>query len=219
MMRKIYFAVFIYLFINTAAGAQTSQDWSDKWMAYSISSALEPGSKTVIRTAKAITENYPGGYSVAQACAVFDYLFNNWIYMRDPGGKDYFEEASIGVKTLTGDCDDYAITMVSLLGALGGDGRIICVSGHAYPELYVGKNLTEDDLNDLLKSIKNYYQPNRKVYVNKMHYHKDSDNTVWLNLDWQENYPGGMFVDETPNSDHLVIYSNGKYRRAYLNSE
>jgi hypothetical protein len=188
-------------------------------MASDISSAIKPESKSVIKKAKAITENCPGDYSIQKVCAVFDYLFNNWNYMRDPGGKDYFEDASVCIKTLAGDCDDYAILMVSLLKALDGDGRIVCVSGHAFPEAYIGKDLTENDLNEVLKNIRIYYQSNSKVYVNSISYHKDPDNTLWLNLDWQENQPGGFFFEQSPKAEHLVIYSNGKYRRAYLNSE
>jgi transglutaminase-like putative cysteine protease len=117
--------------------SQLSVDWADKWTASEISSALEPDNKIVENKANVITAGLKGSYSIEQVCAVFDYLFNNWNYKRDPDGKEYFREASLTVTTLTGDCEDYAIAMVSLLKALGGDGRIICVSGHAYPEVYI----------------------------------------------------------------------------------
>jgi hypothetical protein len=221
VMRKFIFLFFIYIFASARDYAQFSEEQMDIMTAHGISSAIEPNGEAVLNKARAISDKYPGDYSMNQICAAFDYINSGWSYQNDPGGLEYFEKGSDAITTLTGDCDDYAIAMSSLIQALGGDARIIRVSGHAYPELYLGQGLTQSDMDEILKSINDYYKaanPYRRT-IKRLNYHHDNDDSVWLNLDYQDSYPGGSFVEYSPAAKHFVIYSSGKYRYGYLNEE
>ena len=124
----------------------------------------------------------------------------------------------MSVYTYTGDCDDYATLMVSLIKSLGGEGRVICVSGHAYPEIYLGKDLSERELDKFKENIDSYYEnKGSRTRAKYLNYHTDPNGSVWLNLDYQDRYPGGRFVDYSPDAEHLVIYPDGSYELAYLN--
>ena len=199
--------------------AQVHLDMFDKYSAYGMVDAVEPDNHQIKSKAKEFMLAYPGDY-VRQFCAVFDHLYRNWNYKLDPNGKEYYRDASETIETLTGDCDDYAILMVTLLLALDGDGRFVCVSGHAYPELYLGKDITAEQMDGLLNDISTYYSnKGNTAPVKSINYHNDSDGTYWLNMDYQQWHPGGTFIDSSPEAEHLVVYSSGKYRRACLNSE
>jgi hypothetical protein len=107
-----------------------------------------------------------------------------------------------------------------MIKSLGGDGRIVCVSGHAYPELYLGDNLVQADFDGYLVKINEYFKEKGSRFKAKyLYYHRDYDNSVWLNLDYQDRYPGGQFLEDSPDAEHLVIYSNGSYRLSYLNND
>lgn len=213
----------LFIVLQTAAMgsfAQFTKSQIDALTAMGITAAIEPDHSAIKQKARELTENYNERDFIENVSAVFDNLYRNWNYQRDPGGMEYFEKAGVSVYTYTGDCDDYATLMISLIKALGGDGRVICVSGHAYPELYLGKNLTESELEAVQNSINSFYDnKGSRTRVKFLNYHYDTNGTVWLNLDYQERYPGGRFVEYSPDAEHLVIYSDGSYELAYLNKQ
>ena len=218
-MKKNLLLLYIVLQICTLqVFAQFTKSQVEELTAMGIAEAIEPDNFAVKKKAAELTEDHKEEEYIRNVCAIFDNLYRNWNYQRDPGGMEYFEKAGVSVYTYSGDCDDYATLMISLIKALGGDGRIICVSGHAYPELYLGKNLTEVELESIQSSINSYYEnKGSRTRVKHLNYHTDSNGTVWLNLDYQERYPGGRFVEYSPDAEHLVIYSDGSYELAYLN--
>jgi len=114
---------------------------------------VEPYNPLVREKALEIASKYPGGYSIDQICAIYDYMFSGWQYVNDPSGGDYINYANesirVGERTGcagAGDCDDFAVLMASLIGAIGGTTRIITTRGsdgsHAYAEVYVGSGRT-----------------------------------------------------------------------------
>jgi hypothetical protein len=178
-------------------------------------------SDSIVRTdADNILRKYPGE-SINQICATFDLLFLHWKYRPDPDGKEKFYKASSTLKTFKGDCDDYAIAMVSLLVAEGGSGRVICVTDHAFPEAYLGKDLSQTYFDSLTIKINKYYESitGYKNMTSKVHYHIDEDGRAWLNLDWWEYYPGSKFHVTDAEAEHLIIYPDGTYQEAYLNKK
>ncbi|RPI18873.1 MAG: transglutaminase domain-containing protein [Ignavibacteriae bacterium] len=221
-MKRIYI-VLITTIILTPSGIY-SQAYATfdtaMFTAYGIYHAMELNNSTVREKAYALSASNTNDYT-GQVCTIFDYMYYNWNYVNDPGGMEYFADATETLETMTGDCDDYAIAMVSMLSNLGGDGRVICVSGHAYPEMYLGKDLDESTLIDLKQQINSHYEKlyGRKNKVRNMHYRRDYDGTYWLNLDWQSDHPGGRWVDDSSDAQFLVIYTNGTWRQGYLNNE
>jgi transglutaminase-like putative cysteine protease len=220
---KTYILLFIiaitFLYDGTVC-SQFTKTQIEQLTAKGIYEALEPDNPFLYEKAKKITEAYVEKDYIYKICALFDYLYKKWNYSSDPGGMEYFEKAGVSVFTMSGDCDDYSILLVSMIKSLGGDGRIICVSGHAYPELYLGKDLSDEVPDLLMQRINNYYEEKgSRIRVRNLNYHTDYDRTSWLNLDYQERHPGGAFAEYSPDAEHLVIYSDGSYRLAYLNNE
>jgi hypothetical protein len=209
-------ALFIFIFPAPYSVAKMSPERTAEFM----KKAMNYDDSVVISKAALIKLKYPNNY-LDQICETFDILYLSWKYRPDPNGKEKFYKASTTLKTFKGDCDDYAIAMVSLLVALGGNGRVVCVKEHAYPEAYIGKNLSDGYTDSLTIMINKHYEKitGYPKYANEVNYHKDPDGTVWLNMDWWEYYPGSRFHCTDINAEHLVIYPDGNYQLAYLNKK
>ena len=218
-MKKTILLIFAALQICTlSVSAQFTKSQIDELTAMGVSAAIEPENTAVRNKAKELTEAYRDKDFIQNVCAIFDNVFRNWNYERDPGGMEYFEKAGVSVYTYTGDCDDYATLMISLIKSLGGDGRVVCVSGHAYPELYLGRNISDDEIQSIQDRINDYYESKgSRTRAGFLNYHTDTNGKVWLNLDYQERYPGGRFVEYSRDAEHLVIYPDGSFELAYLN--
>lgn len=125
-----------------------------------------------------------------QCFSVFKEIKGKWQYVNDPHKWDYIASADETLESFAGDCDDYAVMMASCLNAVGGTVRLVRTSDHIYPELKF-KNRTDFDnvcyliRNDLFK--KNIKKKNR------INYHVGNDGSIWLNMDYTANYPGGNF--------------------------
>jgi hypothetical protein len=212
--------IFILSISSESLYAQFTKKQIDELTALGISQAIDHEHPAVVERSLEVTKNYRGSYNILQVAAVFDHVYTGWNYSRDPFGMEHFEKAGVSVYTMTGDCDDYAILMVSMIKSLGGEGRVVCVSGHAYPEVYLGRDLSETDIGEYRDKLNEYYEnKGSKIRVKHLNYHSDKDGTYWMNMDYQERYPGGRFVEYSRKAEHLVIYSDGSYRLAYLNNE
>jgi hypothetical protein len=212
--------LFIVLSVQGFAQKKSSNFDTNYYTALGLTKALNYKSGSVKAKAYEIMDKYPGNFNVMQVSAAFDFLYTNWNYIPDPG-YEYFEDANSVIESLDGDCDDYAIGMVSLIQALGGEARIVCVSGHAYPEVLLGRNLSSADISNTITNI-NLYLKEKYGYeqlVGSINYHIDKDGTYWMNLDYQMDYPGGQFHEYATDAEHLVVYSDGSFRISYLNRE
>ena len=90
-----------------------------------------------------VASQTPGNFNIGQVCDIFDYCYDNWKYVNDPSKGDIFQKSSNTIRNgLTGDCDDFAILMASMLLTVGGDTRVNIAwtsdSGHAFTELNLG---------------------------------------------------------------------------------
>ncbi|MEO8513271.1 MAG: transglutaminase domain-containing protein [Ignavibacteria bacterium] len=218
-MKKNILLIFIGLSIITVNTlSQFTKGQIEELTAFGISEAIEPKDEAIIKAAAEITRDYDDSDNIQSICALFDNVYKKWNYQGDPGGIEYFEKAGVSVYTYTGDCDDYATLMVSLVKAAGGEGRVVCVSGHAYPEMYLGSALSDLEIESVRKKINLYYEnKGSKINVKYLNYHSDSNGSNWLNLDYQDRYPGGHFAEYSASAEHLVIYPDGSYELAYLN--
>lgn len=188
---------------------------SDDIKAKKISEAIEPTNPAVRAYAlSAIKSSNSGSYNIGQICDIYYKLYNDWVYVNDPAGVDYYAPASESVKYLRGDCDDYAILMASLIESIGGGARVVCAYndevGHAYAIVYLSdKQATASELVNQLSSKYN----GRIHYI--IHTNSDGIEEYWLNLDWTARHPGGEFFDS--NGEILVVASNGYHYRSNFN--
>ena len=130
----------------------------------------------------------PGNFNLGQICDIFDFCYTNWSYVNDPITGDYYAKASETLKQgLNGDCDDFAILLCSMILSIGGEARISFAydasSGHAFAEVNIGKT-NQSEVQRYLAARYNDAQ---------MWHRKDNEGNLWLNLDWQAQYPGGRY--------------------------
>lgn len=130
--------------------------------------------------------------NLVQYFAVFKEINENWNYVNDPKGNEYFAKASETVKHLSGDCDDHSILMAACIKAIGGTTRLIATKGHLYPELMIGSKSDLEAANYLIK--KELFAS--EIGNNNLSYHIDENGQIWLNLDYTAKYPGGKFMSE-----------------------
>lgn len=137
----------------------------------------------------------PGEFNIRQVCDVFSQIYQNWKYVNDPYGMEFFSPASRTILSskFSGDCDDFAILMYSSIMAIGGESRIIFAfdetSGHAFAEI----NISNRNIQQVASDITAYYR--NDFAVGDLYYREDYDGSVWLNLDYWANYPGGKYMD------------------------
>lgn len=143
----------------------------------------------------------PGEYNIGQVISIYDAIRPpNWKYVNDPRSMEFFAKASqtINDTNLTGDCDDFAILMYSLIEAIGGKCRITFAwnenFGHAFTEVDIS-GLGKSEISRAISRRFNDYK------VGNLNYRSDSEGE-WLNLDWWAAYPGGEYMDY----DQYVIF-------------
>lgn len=129
---------------------------------------------------------------IIQCFAVFKEVQSRWNYVNDPKNREYIATATESLQHFSGDCDDHAILMASLIRAIGGTPRIIHTQAHMYPEMLIG---TKTDLENVLYLIKEVLFKNESK-GKQIFYHIDERGNVWLNLDYTAKYPGGPFMSE-----------------------
>ena len=129
---------------------------------------------------------------IIQCFSVFKVINNDWNYVSDPKFDEYIASASESLQHFSGDCDDHAILMAACIKAIGGTPRIIHTTGHLYPEILIGSKADFETIQYLIK---------KELFTNetknqRLHYHIDERNQIWLNLDYTAKYPGGPFMYE-----------------------
>lgn len=133
-------------------------------------------------------------FKFGQTCrhlSLFKYIRENFKYVRDPNGFDYFAPPAESIQLLAGDCDDYSIMMASTLKAIGANVRIIWAPGHVYPELYCGNKKKFDKY---AGAIYSFFE--KEIGDKKIYYRLDKNGDYWINLDYTDNYPGARYYSE-----------------------
>jgi hypothetical protein len=128
--------------------------------------------------------------TLIQCFAVFKKINEHWNYVSDPQEEEYIAKASESVKLLAGDCDDHSVLMAATIKSIGGIPRLVYTNGHIYPELLIG---SKKDLEHIGKLIHEKLFP-EESYGHTIHYHKDEEGKIWINLDYTAGYPGGKFM-------------------------
>lgn len=128
---------------------------------------------------------------ICRQLSLIKYIKDNYKYVRDPNGFDYFAPPQESIRLLAGDCDDYSIMMASTLIAIGANVRIIWAPGHVYPELYCGNQKNFDKYAGAIYSFFENEIGNKKIF-----YRLDKNGDYWINIDYTDNYPGSTYYSE-----------------------
>ncbi|MBP7102442.1 MAG: hypothetical protein KBA86_04260 [Bacteroidales bacterium] len=133
-------------------------------------------------------------FKFGQICrhlSLFKYIRENFKYVRDPNGFDYFASPQESIQLMGGDCDDYSIKVASTFKAIGADIRIIWAPGHVYPELYCGN---QKNFDKYAGAIYSFFE--KEIGDKKIYYRLDKNGDFWINLDYTDNYPGAYYYSE-----------------------
>ncbi len=101
-----------------------------------------------------IHSSLPGGYSTLQIAAAFDWVRENIAYASDDEG-DYWQSTQETLDMGTGDCEDQAILLSSVITALGGSARVNIIENHAFATVFISDNFTTQE--SLRASLSSYY--------------------------------------------------------------
>ena len=171
------------------------------------------------RTAAArIAAGDQGPFRVEQVARIWSHARGQWRYVNDPRGNEYFAKASETIDNeYIGDCDDFAIVLVAMINAIGGDSRLVMMDGlqggHAYAEVCLNEEA------DIVRArLATHYRlhPDPHVerqQVDSIHYRPAQPTHVdhgacklWLNLDWNAGVPGGAYG---PERWAVALYPDG----------
>jgi PKD repeat protein len=185
---------------------------------YDINEKINKGNMPVTIEGRMLIGEDSSHRGIDQICSIYDAVVNNWTYVEDWKGLEQIQYSNLTLelgkpkKIGKGDCDDFAILLAALVESVGGTPRIIFaygpMGGHAYAEVYLGKDLGQDsDVDRMLRWLRSEYK------VSDVKYHKDLEtDEVWLNLDWWKDpntgfelakHPGGPFFLATNQS---IVY-------------
>jgi hypothetical protein len=133
-----------------------------------------------------IHESYPGEYDVLQICEAYEWVRANVQYVGEAG--DYWQSAKETMATMSGDCEDHAILMASIVKGLGGNARVNVINGHAFPTTFVAQN--QSGLAAVEASVNSYYwTPSGSLRINYL----IDDLGYWMVIDTTgEPYVGGL---------------------------
>ncbi|HIP36801.1 MAG TPA: transglutaminase family protein [Crocinitomix sp.] len=144
--------------------------------------------------------------------SIFKEINSKWNYVYDPKNEEYYAKASETIGQLNfdnsfkGDCDDHSILMAACIKAVGGEVRLVRTKvkqkdgsqiGHMYPEVKFG---TVKDLEKVVYLIKNIYFT-EETKNKTIHYYQDPKGFIWLNFDYNDNYPGNPYQSNIRESE------------------
>jgi hypothetical protein len=109
-----------------------------------------------------VRSEFPGTYNILQIAQAFEWVYSNIEYKTD-AGVDYWQSTDETLARRTGDCEDQAILLASIISALGGNARVNIISEHAFPTVFVLKSGIESsiisyELGSISTSLSSYYR-------------------------------------------------------------
>jgi len=103
--------------------------------------------------AETITDGIPIKESINSIVASFEWVRKNIAYRTDEN-HDHWQSVNETLVKGSGDCEDQAILLVSIYGALGLNGRVVIIEGHAFAAVYVSGDVSRLPLiNRTIESI------------------------------------------------------------------
>lgn len=175
-----------------------------------VTVAIDVTTPLTRNTAAQIAAGDEGPFSVEQVARIWTHAREEWRYVNDPRGDEYFARASETIANdYVGDCDDFAILLVAMIESIGGEARIVMMDGpgggHAYAEVCIASEA--DDVRDRLRAHYRSGPRAARRVVSAVHYRPGDECGLWLNLDWNAGVPGGEYESE---SWAVGIYADGR---------
>lgn len=177
-----------------------------------LAAAIDPMDPVTRNTAVKIAARTEGPFHVEQVAEIWAAVRQPWRYVNDPEGREYFATAKESIENgYVGDCDDFAITLVSMVTAIGGKARIVLMDGpkggHAYAEACV-----QGEPSVVATALIKHYKNRFKRYITgaiptKIAFRTSDDCPIWLNLDWNSSVPGGAYE---PERWAIAVHEDGR---------
>lgn len=178
--------------VSQRIGAATAQK---------LAAAIDPMEPLTRNTAVKIAAKTDGPFHVEQVAEIWAAVRQPWRYVNDPEGREYFATTKETIENgYVGDCDDFAIALVSMVTAIGGKARIVLMDGpnggHAYAEACV-----QGEPSKVATALIKHYKNRFKRYITgatptQIAFRTSEDCPIWLNLDWNSSVPGGAYEPE-----------------------
>jgi hypothetical protein len=180
--------------------------------AQKLAAALSPMDALTRNTAVKLAARNQGPFHVEQVAEIWAGVRQPWRYVNDPDGREYFATATESIQNgYIGDCDDFAVTLASMVIAIGGQARVVLMDGpkggHAYAEACVQGEPTKV-ASTLMKHYKNKFRRYISGSIPKtIAYRSSATCPIWLNLDWSASVPGGPY-----EAEHwaVAVYEGGR---------
>jgi len=93
--------------------------------------------KVIADRVSSLACDYGDNYQICQAKALYYFVQNELDYIPDPVTYDYVKAPMESLASYGGDCDDAAVLLSSMLGAVGIKTRLVFVPRHVYVEAYM----------------------------------------------------------------------------------
>lgn len=180
--------------------------------AQKLAAALNPMDPLTRNTAVKLAARTEGPFHVEQVAEVWAGVRKQWRYVNDPEGREYFATASESIENgYIGDCDDFAVTLASMVIAIGGKARVVLMDGprggHAYAEACV-----QGEPAKVAAALTKHYKNQFRRYISgtipkEISFRTSADCPIWLNLDWSATVPGGPYDAE---QWAVAIYEGGR---------
>lgn len=177
-----------------------------------LAKALTPMDPVTRNAAARLAARSQGPFHVEQVAEIWSAVRRDWRYVNDPRGRDYFASARETIENgYIGDCDDFAIVLVSMVTAIGGEGRVVLMEGpgggHAYAEACV-----HGEPDAVARALGRLYRVKWRAYLQgaaprTISYRRTDACPIWLNLDWNAAVPGGPYEAETRAT---AVYEGGR---------
>jgi hypothetical protein len=154
--------------------------------------------KAVTALTAQVQANEPGNYTMQQLLYAFDWVRENIEYVNDP--TDQWQSAEDTMILRSGDCEDHAILMATLIRELGGSARFNLIDGHAFATVFIGDSFT--DLTAIKMAVSSHYGTSVPV-----HYLQDGSG-YWMTMDTVGfPYAGGLTANSAPVIDGPVDWT------------
>jgi hypothetical protein len=178
-----------------------------------IAKAFDPMDPVTRNTAARLAARSQGPFHVEQVAEIWTAVRLKWRYVNDPRGRDYFASARESIENgYVGDCDDFAIVLASMVTAVGGEARVVLMTGpqggHAYAEACVQGTPPQ-----VAAALNRQYRARWRTYLagaaapRTISYRRSDACPIWLNLDWNAAVPGGPYQAET---EALAVWEDGR---------
>jgi hypothetical protein len=133
-------------------------------------------------------------YDIQQIIAAFDWVTANIEYVDDPN--DDWQSPTETIALKGGDCEDQAMLVASIIGALGGSARVNLIEGHAFASVFIGPDASVVD--EMTEAVSSHYGVELSVF------YLEDELGIWMIVDTTSyQYCGGMPTLSVPTGTGL----------------